>query len=42
MVEILIHILITSVLLLLVAKIVSGIEIDDWGAAIFAAIVLGL
>ena len=42
MVEILIHILITSVLLLLVAKIVSGIEIDDWGAAIFAAIVLGI
>ncbi len=29
MVEILVHILITSVLLLLVAKIVSGIEIDD-------------
>jgi putative membrane protein len=42
MVEILIHILITSVLLLLIAKIVSGIEIDDWGAAIFAAIVLGV
>lgn len=41
-VEILVHILITSVLLLLVAKIVSGIEIDDWGAAIFAAIVLGI
>lgn len=42
MLEILIHILITSVLLLLVAKIVSGIEISDWGSAIFAAIVLGI
>ncbi len=42
MAEILIHILITSALLLVVAKIVSGIEITDWGAAVFAAIVLGI
>lgn len=42
MIEIIVQILITSVLLLVVAKIVSGIEIQDWGAAIFTAIVLGI
>ena len=42
MVEFIIHVLITAVLLVLVAKIVSGIEVTDWGAAIFAAIVLGV
>ena len=42
MVEIIVHILITSVLLLVVAKIISGIEIKDWGTAIFASIVLGI
>ena len=42
MVEFIIHILITAVLLVLVAKIVSGIEVSDWGAAIFAALVLGI
>lgn len=42
MIEIIVKILITSVLLLVVAKIVSGIEIQDWGAAIFTAIVLGI
>ena len=42
MAEILVHILVTSVLLLLVAKIVSGIEIRDWGAAVITAIVLGI
>ncbi len=42
MVEILVHILITSLLLLVVANIVSGIVIKDWGAAIVTAIVLGI
>jgi len=42
LIEIIVQILITSVLLLVVAKIVSGIEIQDWGAAIFTAIVLGI
>ena len=42
MVEFIIHVLITAVLLVLVAKIVTGIEVSDWGAAIFAAIVLGV
>ena len=43
MIEFIIHILITAVLLVIVAKIVSGVEVSrDWGAAIFAALVLGI
>ena len=42
MLKIVLHILITSVLLLVVANIVSGIDIKDWGAAIVTAIVLGI
>ena len=42
MVEILVHIIITSLLLLVVANIVRGIVIKDWGAAIVTAIVLGI
>lgn len=42
MIEFIIHILITAVLLVLVAKIVSGVEVSDWGTAIFAALVLGV
>ena len=42
MVELILHVLITAVLIVLVAKIVSGIEVTDWGAAIIAAIVLGI
>jgi len=37
-----IHLLITSALLLLVAKLVRGVEVEDWGSAFIAAIVLGL
>ena len=37
-----VHILVTSVLLLLIAKILKGIEISDWGAAIIVSIVLGI
>lgn len=39
---ILIHLFITAALLLLVAHWVSGVEVDNWGAALLAAIVLGL
>ena len=42
MVELILHVLITAVLLVLVAKMVSGIEVTDWGTAIIAAIVLGV
>jgi len=42
MVEFIIHILITALLLVVIAKIVSGIDISNWSAAIFAAIVLGI
>ena len=37
-----IQIVITSLILLLMAKIVKGVEIDNWGSALFAAVVLGL
>jgi len=38
----LIHILVTAVLLLLVAKLVDGIEVDGFGAAVLSALGLGL
>jgi len=37
-----IQIIITSLILLLMAKIVKGVEIDNWGAALFASVILGL
>ena len=37
-----IQIVITSLILLLMAKIVKGVEIDSWGSALFAAVILGL
>jgi putative membrane protein len=42
MLEFLAHLLITAGLLLLVAHLVSGVEIQGWGAAILGALVLGL
>ena len=36
------QIVITSLVLLLMAKIVKGVEIDNWGSALFAAVILGL
>lgn len=36
-----IQIIITSLVLLLMAKIVKGVEIDNWLSALFAAVVLG-
>ncbi|MFQ5678029.1 MAG: phage holin family protein [Gemmatimonadota bacterium] len=38
----LVHILVTAVLLLLIAKLVSGFELDGFGAAVLAALGLGL
>ncbi len=36
------HIVVTSLLVLLVAKMVSGIEVENWGSAVMVALVLGL
>lgn len=37
-----IQIVITSLMLLLMANLVKGVEIDDWPSALIAAIVLGV
>jgi putative membrane protein len=37
-----IHLLVTSLLILLVAKLVTGFEVDSWGSALLAALILGL
>jgi putative membrane protein len=42
MLALLAHWIITSGLLLLVAQMVDGIEFKGWGAAFFAAIILGI
>ena len=42
MVEFLIHLLVTSALLLLVSNLVKGVVIESWGSAFIAALVLGL
>lgn len=42
MLEFVLHLVITAALLLLVAKMVSGVQIDSWGSAFLAALVLGL
>ena len=42
MVEFIVHILVTAALLMIVAKVVSGVEVTSWGSAIIAALVLGL
>jgi len=36
------HLVVTSLLVLLVAKMVNGIEVEKWGSAIMMALVLGL
>jgi len=38
----LLHLLVTALLLLLVAKMVDGIDVDGFGSALFAALILGL
>jgi putative membrane protein len=40
--EFLAHLVVTAALLLLVANAVRGVEIEGWGPAILAALVLGL
>ena len=42
MVELLVHFLITAALLLLMARMVSGVEVEGWGAAFLGAVVMGL
>ena len=41
MVEFFIYLVITAALLLLVANLVQGVHIDNWGSAFLAALVLG-
>ena len=36
------QIIVTSLILLLMAKMVKGVQIDNWGSALFAAVILGL
>ena len=42
MVPFLVHLLVTAALLLLVAHVVPGVQVDGWGAAFIGALVLGL
>ena len=42
MIEFLAHLLLTAALLLLVANVVRGVEVEGWGSAFLGAIVLGL
>jgi len=41
-VSFILDLLVTSVLVLLVAQIVRGVEVQSWGSALLAALVLGL
>jgi len=42
MLEFLAHLLVTAALLLVVASLVRGVEVEGWGSAILAALILGL
>jgi putative membrane protein len=42
MLEFIAHLFISAALLLVVANIVSGVQIESWGSAIIAALLLGL
>ncbi|HXK25034.1 MAG TPA: phage holin family protein [Myxococcota bacterium] len=42
MIEFLAHLLLTAALLLLVANVVRGVEVEGWGSAFLGAIALGL
>lgn len=42
MIEFLANLLISAALLLVVANVVSGVQIDSWGSAIIGALVLGV
>ncbi len=41
MMSYIVQIIITSLILLLMAKMVKGVEIDSWGSALIAAVILG-
>jgi putative membrane protein len=42
LIPVLAHLIVTAALLLLVANLVPGIEVDGWGPAVVGALVLGL
>jgi putative membrane protein len=42
MLQFVVHLILSAALLMIVANFVSGFRIESWGAAIFAALVLGL
>ena len=42
MMNYIVQIIVTSLILLLMAKMVKGVTIDNWGSALFAAVILGL
>jgi putative membrane protein len=42
MLAFLVHLVLTAALLLIVAKLVSGVEVSGWGPAILGALVLGI
>ncbi|KPJ94948.1 MAG: hypothetical protein AMJ53_04010 [Gammaproteobacteria bacterium SG8_11] len=42
MLELIAHLVITAALLLLVSNMVKGIQIDGWGSAFLAAMILGV
>jgi len=42
MLEFFLHLMLSAALLLLVANLVQGVQIEGWGPAFFGAIVLGL
>ena len=41
MMSYIVQIIVTSLILLLMAKMVKGVEIDNWGSALIAAVILG-
>jgi len=42
LVELLIHLLLTSILILIIANQLQGVEVDTWWAALCGAVVLGV
>jgi len=42
MLEFILHLVVSAILLIVVAKLVDGVDVEGFGAAVFAAAVLGL
>jgi putative membrane protein len=42
MIEFLAHLVLSAAMLLVVANVVSGVQVDSWGSAIIGALVLGI